>query len=289
MIERAIASCSHAELRGILAFARFAGLRIPCEIRELKFSDFDRVNNLFRVDQSGKTGQRRVPIFEELFPFLDVLQTEAKPDQVYVFEHFRNCRNIGTLIKKRMGKAGLVPWVKFFVNLRSSCITDKERLGWPKSVMNAVFGNSEAVRLGHYIQPMADEDYGKLGFSSKNVDFPSKQSGNIDYCLDESKRIPVQFPAFLMEKAIAAERNLDQKILAACEDFERYGEELTEMADAVTSYIEGISFPSTSPQEDAKRAQAFIKKMLGLSEKVQKKAGGLPPRNGRYGTRTCDP
>jgi integrase len=179
MLMDAVRVCNHTELAAILVFARFAGLRIPCEIQEMKFSDFNVETNIFTVHQSGKTGMRRVPIFEELPLFLKKVQNMGNPDREYVFEKYRQCTNVGTVIKKRMSRSGLVPWEKFFVNLRSSCITDKERLGWTKSVMNAVFGNSEAVRLGHYVQPMPDLEYGNLGKTGKIAGLPIIGDGAI--------------------------------------------------------------------------------------------------------------
>ena len=166
-IEAAIRACGdRVELAGALAFARYAGLRIPSEIRDLKFADFHEVDGqigLFDVPQSGKTGFRRVPMFDELRPHFEALRSAAKPGQVYVFEKYRKSRNLGKLIKDHMARADLKPWEKFFINLRSSCQTDKEALGWSRSVMDAVFGNSERIRIQHYLQPMPDVDYAALG------------------------------------------------------------------------------------------------------------------------------
>jgi hypothetical protein len=73
-----------------------------------------------------------------------------------------------------MRKQGLTVWEKFFDNLRSSCITDKERLaGWTDSVLNAVFGNSKIIRQRHYIQPLQDAAFALLGQQNKN-----KQNNN---------------------------------------------------------------------------------------------------------------
>lgn len=166
-IEAAMEACTgHPELAKLLAFGRFAGLRIPSEIHELKFSDFETHGDggIFTVRQ-GKTGRRRIPVFDDLRPYFEALQAAAKPGQVYVFEKYRNCRNPAVLIKDYMVKAGLVPWEKFFTNLRSSCQTDKEREGYSRSEMDAIFGNSEKIRQQHYIQPLPDVEYAALGRS----------------------------------------------------------------------------------------------------------------------------
>ncbi|GHT36477.1 hypothetical protein FACS189427_08160 [Planctomycetales bacterium] len=176
-IEEAIAACGNdIELRGLLAITRFQGLRIPSEVRDLKFSDFLTVKTgmIFTVPVSGKTGRRKMPVFSEFVPYLTELQQHRKEGQEYLFEKYRRVKasgkiefvNIGALIRKKMKRAGAPVWEKFFLNLRSSCITDKERLGWSRSLMDAVFGNSEQIRLKHYIQPLPDEEYAALGNSS---------------------------------------------------------------------------------------------------------------------------
>lgn len=52
-----------ADLRFVVALARFGGLRIPSEIRRLKFADFDFEEGFFYIDEKTKTGARRVPLF----------------------------------------------------------------------------------------------------------------------------------------------------------------------------------------------------------------------------------
>jgi hypothetical protein len=190
-IKAAIQACGDdVELAGILAFARYAGLWIPSEIRDLQFTSFSdscfsKGEGTFGVPTSGKTGTRRVPFFEELLPYLKAIKEKSKPEQKFVFDKYRTCKNIGTLIKKKMQKAGLKVWEKFFINQRSSCQTDKDRLRWSRSIMDAVFGNTEHVRLKHYIQPMPDDDYAKLG---------KAENGNSS---ETSNKLPHNFPHLL--------------------------------------------------------------------------------------------
>jgi integrase len=144
-----VACEGNVEYWSLLAITRYDGLRISSEIRDLKFSDFERYDNgmIFIVPDTGKTGTRRVPVFSEFLPYFEELQRHRKEGQEYLFEHCRKVENVGTAIKKRMVKAGLPVWKKFFVTLRSSCITDKERLGFSRSLMDSIFGNSERIRL----------------------------------------------------------------------------------------------------------------------------------------------
>jgi integrase len=146
-IEEAIAACgTNIEFAGILAFARYAGLRIPSEIHDLKFSDFTFVENkfgqegIFSVPVTGKTGTRKVPFFSELQPYFLALYNAKKPDQEFIFAKYRKCKNVSTVIKKLMKKHRLTIWEKFFVNQRSSCITDKEKMGLVKICYECGFG-----------------------------------------------------------------------------------------------------------------------------------------------------
>jgi hypothetical protein len=101
-LETAIRACNDIELAGILAFSRYAGLRIPSEITDLKFSDFEFTKfgsaGIFNIPVTGKTGKRRVPFFEELEPHFLALDSNKKPNQEYVFNKYRNHKNIGPTI-----------------------------------------------------------------------------------------------------------------------------------------------------------------------------------------------
>jgi len=148
------------ELRFIVALARYAGLRIPCEIREMRVNDiYEKEGHLFiHVDKSGKTGEREVPVFPELLPEWERYKKKLEHKQTFMFPRYRNCKNIGTLFKKNLKKAGLKPWQKIFNNLRSSCITDKNRIIRNPKLLNAIFGNSEHIRYQHYEQ-ITNEDW----------------------------------------------------------------------------------------------------------------------------------
>ncbi|MDR3197037.1 MAG: tyrosine-type recombinase/integrase [Planctomycetaceae bacterium] len=165
-IEKVITAMgNHIELGGILAFARYAGLRRG-EILRLRWSDFEYHNSertvgIFQV--SGKTGKRRVPLFSELVPHLEKIRTQKEPNQEYVFAHYSQCKNVGKIIGDYMEVAGLKVWDKFFINLRASFTTDKENLGWKDAVLDAILGNSSTVRKKHYVLPMNDAQYAQLG------------------------------------------------------------------------------------------------------------------------------
>lgn len=264
-IKAAICACGEdVELAGILALARFAGLRIPSEIRDLRFTSFSAScfsegKGIFQVPTSGKTGTRRVPFFAELIPYMKAIQEKSKPEQEFVFEKYRSCKNVGTLIKKKMQKVGLNIWEKFFINQRSSCQTDKERLGWSRSVMDAVFGNTEHVRLKHYIQPMPDDDYSKLGqfgntTGSKTVEF--------------FQQIPTEFPTFdaifgdkLTYSDILAALGCDAKAQQKVIDFFLADSDLTicyANVSALFETVNGKQLWELPEEEQIKKANTFV-------------------------------
>ena len=160
VIDKILPFCPDDEFRLLLMLARHAGLRIPCEIKKMKFEHFS--NHKFIVHESGKTGRRSVPLFHQIVPYLEIVRAQAAPGQEYVFEKYRNHTNLGTVLKRAILAAGLEVWPKIFNNLRSSCITDKDRLGWSETQMDKVFGNSKLIRKKNYVQDLRDEEFEEL-------------------------------------------------------------------------------------------------------------------------------
>ena len=164
-VEQLIKFCKHPELKFIVALARLTGVRVPHEIMNLRFSDFhlDRAASVFVIPHKTKTGMREIPFFSELRPYFDLVKLQAKPEQEYVFEHYRrNGKNIGTLIRKARAKAGLRYWEKVFVNLRASRIIELEEAQYPESTLDAIFGNTAEVRRRHYLKPRLLKQYSKV-------------------------------------------------------------------------------------------------------------------------------
>lgn len=151
-IYEVLSACKDVEWQLIFMLARFAGLRIPSEIRGLRWSDVDFVRRRMLV-RSPKTEHhkgresREVPIVPELMPFL---RAAFDPENVRVIMLHRG-ENLGTQAQRIIKRAGLTPWPKTFQNLRSSCETDftaKHEL----HVVCAWMGNTEAVAMKHYLQ-----------------------------------------------------------------------------------------------------------------------------------------
>ena len=64
LFDRILSCCRDDCERLILALARYGGLRVPSEIRLLRFRDF--TENVIRIDGATKTGARDVPFFTEI-------------------------------------------------------------------------------------------------------------------------------------------------------------------------------------------------------------------------------
>ncbi|MGL4944148.1 MAG: tyrosine-type recombinase/integrase [Thermoguttaceae bacterium] len=146
------------EARAYLSFARYAGLRRG-EINGLRFSDFSETENKFRIGR-GKTGERFVPYFSSLRPYVEALRDLRDDDNLFSSDNYFSRWVLG-LVKK----TGLELWPKFFVNLRASCISDWDgKLS--EFMMTSIFGNSQAVRNAHYIQLRGDEMERVVGLES---------------------------------------------------------------------------------------------------------------------------
>ena len=157
-IEKAIAVAIDPQWKLIIALSRYAGLRCPSEHLALTWADVDFESGRMLV-RSSKTehhagkGQRWVPIFPELRPYLQaVFDQEAASGEVFVITRYRQANtNLRTQFNRILKAAGLTPWPRLFHNLRASCQTELvER--FPGHVVCQWIGNSEAVARDHYLQ-----------------------------------------------------------------------------------------------------------------------------------------
>jgi len=140
-----------AEWRLIIALARYGGLRCPSELLALTWPDVDWERDRFRVD-SPKTGERWVPLFPELRPYLAEAFELAPDGSVYIITRYRETNsNLRTQFQRIIRKAGLEPWERLFHNLRSSRQTELTNT-FPAHVAAKWLGNSVRVATAHYLQ-----------------------------------------------------------------------------------------------------------------------------------------
>ena len=158
--------------RTIIALARFGGLRTPSETLSLRLADLDWEHGAMTVT-SPKTeghgqGQRVVPMFARLRPYLDEAWDMAREGQTHVIPEnlylpaahgprgWVNC-NLRTTFEKIVRRAGLEPWPRLFHALRASCESDLAR-EYPITTVCRWIGNTVAIAARHYVQ-VTDEDF----------------------------------------------------------------------------------------------------------------------------------
>jgi integrase len=172
--QRVLEACPDAEWRLIVALSRYGGLRCPSEHLALTWSDVDWARDRFRVTSpktahhAGK-GDRWVPIFPELRPYLEEAFELAPEGAVHVIRRYRDVdKNFRTRLTRIIRRAGLKPWPKLFHNLRASRETELAAVH-PLHVVCEWMGNSALVAQKHYLQ-VTDQDFARAaqGHSAPN-------------------------------------------------------------------------------------------------------------------------
>ena len=187
-IARIMDKCPNHHWRTIVALARFAGLRCPNEVLSLKWTDIDweRGEIIITANKTahhaGK-GIRCCPLFPQLKPYLEESFEMAEPGAVYVIDEsfrksamgkngWRNC-NLRTTFEKIIRRAGLEPWPKPFVNLRSTCETELNEQ-FPSHVVANWLGHSVKIATKHYLQVTEEHHQRALEFRTKtNISSPN--------------------------------------------------------------------------------------------------------------------
>ena len=150
-------ACPDAEWRLIVALARFGGLRVPSELLPLEWADINWERARFTVTSPKTAGHdgkasRIVPIFPEVLPYLRDAFELAEPGQRHVITRYRDSNaNLRTQLLRIIRRAGLEPWPKLFVNLRSTRATELAE-AFPAHVAAAWLGHSPEIARRHYLQ-----------------------------------------------------------------------------------------------------------------------------------------
>ncbi len=179
-VEAVIAACPDHDWRLIFALARYAGLRIPSELDELKWTDVNWERNRITIHVPKKAHlsgheTRVVPIFAELRPHLEAAFDAVEPGAVYVVPRARGGRNLRRYAEQLLDRAGVAKWPKLFHNLRASRETEL-LAAHPAHVVFSWIGHTAAVARSHYLQ-VTDADFDR---ASEPVHFPAQipaQSG----------------------------------------------------------------------------------------------------------------
>jgi integrase len=154
--KRLLAACKSREERLLVSLGRFAGLRIPSEIKELRWSNFEEDFRVMRI-HAPKTGKSRiVPVMGDLY---EVLREDQIPHDAseFVFPRLRRYPSLSTAMRRIIRKSGVEDYPRALHNLRGSCITDwvsehksiAEVAGWA--------GHSVQVMTKHYLRAQSQQ------------------------------------------------------------------------------------------------------------------------------------
>jgi integrase len=155
-IEKVLDACPSAELRLILALARYGGLRTPSETLGLKWSDIDWANSRMTVPSPKTEHQHKpyrvVPMFPELRPYLEDSHALAGKRDVFVIKGYReDTQNLRTQFERIIRRAKVKPWERLFHNLRASRQTELADQ-FPLHVVTDWIGNSPDIAERHYLK-----------------------------------------------------------------------------------------------------------------------------------------
>ena len=122
--------CPDAQWRLLFALSRYGGLRCPSEHLALTWGDVDWEQNRIRVTCSKTEhhegrGERFVPIFPELRPYLLEVFEGAEEGTEYVITRYRDKNaNLRTQLQRIVHEAKLTPWPRLLHNLRATRQTE---------------------------------------------------------------------------------------------------------------------------------------------------------------------
>ena len=152
-------ACPDADWRLIFALTRFGGLRCPSEVLGLRWTDVDWDAGRLRIEPV-KTELRFLPMFHEIRKALEESWEAAPEGAVYCVGRYRGVdTNLRSQFMRILAAAGVAPWPKLFVNLRSTRRTELQE-SFPDHVVNKWLGHSGKVAEKHYLQ-VTDEHWGK--------------------------------------------------------------------------------------------------------------------------------
>jgi integrase len=159
--EPILKACPDIEWKIIFAMARYAGVRVPSELRDFTWGDINWEQNRIRIhdekrSRPGSPVIRIIPLFPELEPILAEALDQVPPGSLYVCPRARDgAKNLRTQMHRIIKKAKLTPWQRTFQNMRSTRETELAEY-FPMHVVNKWIGNTESVAVQHYLQVTND-------------------------------------------------------------------------------------------------------------------------------------
>ena len=132
------------------------GLRTPSETLSLRWGDVNWAENRITVrvpklEHIEGKGERIIPLFGELRPYLEAAFDEAAEGTVHVITQYRDGEtNLRTELLRIIRRAGLTPWPRVFHNLRGSRENELAAV-YPIHVAAAWCGNTSMIAAKHYL------------------------------------------------------------------------------------------------------------------------------------------
>jgi integrase len=148
------------EFRLLVELSRFAGVRVPSEVRELRWSDVDWAEGSLRIvsPKTRRSGRpwRLVPIAPELLLRLERAFAEAAEGTEFVLPEYRRHSNPCVPLLRACRAAGVEPWPRPFHALRASCETDWAAR-FPLASVAQWLGHSPSVACSHYLRGRGED------------------------------------------------------------------------------------------------------------------------------------
>jgi integrase len=198
VIAKVLGKCPDPQWYVMICLARFGGVRVPSEIVPLKWEHIDWENRRVlitfpKTEHLPGKETRTIPLFPELERAFLKLAVRLEPcgdgrDQ-YVIPRYRDpSANLGTQLKKIIGRAGVAPWPKPWHNLRAS--REKDLSGrFSLEVAAEWIGNSKRIALQHYLTTTDADFVAAVEYQStlsKTPQNPPQQpeliAGNVGNC-----------------------------------------------------------------------------------------------------------
>jgi integrase len=160
---RVIKQAPSTQWAALIAFCRLIGPRVPSELSGLTWADVDFASKRVVIrspktaHHGGEHALRSVPLFPEVVPYLQALSDSVGPGidvpmSAPVFPMVVDASvNLRTHLKRLIVRAGLTPWQKLFVNLRSSRETEL-LASYPAADVCRWMGHSPAMAARFYAQ-----------------------------------------------------------------------------------------------------------------------------------------
>ena len=188
-------ACPDAKARLIIALGRYAGLRIPSELRGLRWSEINWADGRFIVHSPKTEGKgkgkgkskRVVPIFGELRPYLEDAFELTPEGEDRVFPEIHDKKSMGSWIHKLADRAGVELWDKPFQNMRKTCATDLNDR-FPSKVCAEWLGHTEQIADKHY-RMVTDEHFERAAKSGTLSDESSVVKDRNEPVNHDTKRV----------------------------------------------------------------------------------------------------